>query len=248
MKKIFFYFFALPALFLSCGKENVTDNTISSAMFINASPSSPIYNVLVDKVNQTSTALTFRAASSYLNIATGSRNINLKSNNTVAPVDYVNITDNFANNSASTYAAYDILTTPTSPLKYVRFNDDLSNPRNGFYKFRVLPLAIGAPALDFTFLRTSTAPAPNDSVTISNLAYIGASPTESQIAALSKFVELPTGSYSIRVKLAGTQTLYVAPIAYAPTVAGVQRGIYTFFLTGNLPTVGFAINVTRNYP
>jgi Domain of unknown function (DUF4397) len=248
MNKKISIFIAAAILLWGCGKENVTSNVVSTAMFINAAPGNTTHNVILDGIGQTGTALVFRAASPYLNIAVGSRKINLRSNNLALPVDYANFQENFNDNAASTFVAYDILASPTGTLKTVRFNDNLTAPKTGFIKFRLLPLAIGAPAIDVTYLRTSNvAPTLADSVTVSNLNYIGTSPTTSQIESLSAFTELPAGNYTIKVKQAGTQTVLTSS-TFAPTIAGAPKGIYTFFATGNLPTVPLALNVARNFP
>ena len=249
MKKISILFAAASIVFMSCGKQNVTSNTIASAMFINAASGNTTHNVIVDNISQTGTALVYRAASQYLNIAVGSRKINLRSNNVALPVDYVSLNDqNFGDNTASTYVTYDVLSTPTSTLKSVRFSDDLTTPKSGFIKVRYLPLAIGVPTSDVTFLRTSNVlPVLPDSVTISNLSYIGNNPTAAQIADLSKFIEIPAGTYSIRQKVAGTQTVILAA-TLNPLIAGVFRGIYTVYGAGNVPTVPLTLNVARNYP
>jgi hypothetical protein len=250
MRKLSILFTVATIGFIGCGKENVTSNTAASAMFINAAPGITTHNVIVDDISQTGTALVYRAASQYLNLAVGSRKINIRSNNVALPVDYVSLSgENFADNTASTFVTYDALATPTSSLKSVRFADDLTTPKAGFIKVRYLPLAIGAATSDVTFLRTSNVlPTLPDSVTISNLSYIGNSPTAAQIADLSKFIEIPAGTYTIKQKLAGTQTVLIAPISFSPAIAGIFRGIYTFYGTGNIPTVPLTLNVARNYP
>ena len=212
MKKLSILFAAVSIVFMGCGKENVTSNTIASAMFINAASGITTHNVLVDDINQTGTALVYRAASQYLNLAVGSRRITLRSNSVALPVNYVSLSgENFADNTASTYVTYDTLANPSSTLRSVRFTDDLTTPKAGFIKVRYLPLANGVPTSDVTFLRTSNVlPVLPDSVTITNLSYIGNNPTAAQIANLSKFIEIPAGTYSIRQKVAGTQTLILA--------------------------------------
>ncbi len=240
----------ITTLFCGCGKENVSSNVISTAMFINASPGNTVttHNVIIDGVGQTGTALVFRGASQYLNIGVGDRKINLRSSNLALPVDYATLNENFVDNSASTFIAYDLLATPTGTLKTVKLKDDLAAPKTGFLKFRFLPLAIGAPAVDVTYLRTSNvAPILPDSVTVSNYNYLGSNPTATQLNSISNFVEIPGGTYSIKVKIAGTQTVILAASSTS-AIAGAPKGIYTFFLTGNVPTTSLALNVVRNFP
>ena len=249
MKKLSILFAVASIVFVGCGKQNVTSNTVASAMFINAASGNTTHNVIVDDISQTGTALVYRAASPYLNLAVGSRKISLRSNNVALPVNYVILNDqNFVDNTASTYVTYDVLATPTSSLKSVRFSDTLTTPKPGFIKVRYLPVAIGVPTSDVTFLRTSNIlPILPDSVTISNLSYIGNNPTAAQIADLSKFIEIPAGTYSIRQKVAGTQTL-ILTATLNTSIAGVFRGIYTVYGAGNVPTVPLSLNVARNYP
>jgi hypothetical protein len=248
MNKKISIFIAAVILLWSCGKENVTSNTVSTAMFVNAAPGNTTHNVILDGISQTGTALVFRATSPYLNIGVGNHKIDLRSNNLALPTEYAKLEESFTDNKASTFVAYDTLTNPTGKFKTVRFSDNLTAPQTGFLKFRLLPLAIGAPAMDVTYLRTSNVmPTPADSVTVSNLNYIGTNPTAAQIESLSNFSEIPAGGYTIKVKLAGTQTV-LSSTTFSQTVAGVPKGIYTFFLTGNLPTVNYAVNVVRNFP
>jgi hypothetical protein len=240
----------LSLLFVGCGKKNETDNSVSTAMLINAASGNSISLFVVDGVPQNSTALTFRSATTYLNVATGVRDIAIRSNNAVTPVQYSRLSsENFADNAAYTYALYDDLLTPTSPLKTVKFNDDLTDPGDGFIKIRMLHLAKGGPSYDVTYLRTSNVlPVLPDSVTVSNVSYIGSSPSANDIANMEKFVKLPAGVYTIRLKIPGTQTA-VASIGLNPVFGGVRRGIYTIYATGSLPTVApLAFGLVRNLP
>jgi hypothetical protein len=61
-----------------------------------------------------------------------------------------------------------------------------------------------APAVDLTLVRNAATP---DSVTLTNRTYLGASPNAT---SLSAFTPIPGGSYILRVKLAGTQTVVAA--------------------------------------
>ena len=250
MKKLTIILSLSTAILFGCGKVNVTSNEIASVHFINAAPGSTTHNVIVDDINQTGSSLVFRGATaSYLNLAVGSRSIKIRSNNPSLPVDYVTIGESFANNTASTIVTYDVLATPTSNLKYVRFTDDLTTPKAGFIKVRYLPLAIGVPNSDITYLRTSNIlPILPDSVTVPNINYIGTTPTAATIADLSKFYEIPAGAYTIKIKAAGTQTVLTSA-SFSTAIAGVPRGIYTLYGTGNIPaSIGFGWSLMRNYP
>ena len=244
MKKIFLYVI-FCALLASCGKENTLSVPISSAAFINASPGTPSFQILGDTMQLTSTALALRATSGYLGFDPGTRRVEVKSgrNNVNG---YINATaQNFDAGAAYTYIVYDTLLGATSAttgtLRFVRLNDNLSLPNIGIVRTRFIHAAINAPAVDVTLLRTSVTPA--DSVTISNTSYIGNTPN---VATLSNFLSIPAGTYSIRVKLAGTQTLALSP---APSTAlTAAQGIYTLFATGTAKGQPLSVGLFRNYP
>jgi hypothetical protein len=233
-------------LLFGCGKVKTYSTDYSAAAFINAAPGNTTFNVLVDGISQTATALVFKGTSPYLNVSPGQRNIVIRNTNPAQVVDYKTLTESFVTNTASTFVVYDTLATVTSALRTVRLNDDLSAPATGFVKFRFLPLAIFSPEVDVTYLRTSVTP--NDSVTVSNLAYIGNNPSAATLSKIEKFITLPGGSYTIKQKLTGTQTLYSTPVTFNPTVAGAFKGIYTFYTNGTAQGQPLGVNVFRNFP
>ena len=147
-------------LFGGCGKvKNYSEGDFSAALFINASPSSSaVFNVVVDGVNQ-ATTVAYRVGTSYLNLRPGVRNVQLQSNNPALGVNYASFpTENFDANTASTIIAYDTLTSASGTLRTIRLKDDLSVPADGFIKVRFIPLAVKAPPVDVTFLRTTVTP------------------------------------------------------------------------------------------
>lgn len=252
MKKLSILFASGVLLLMACGKTNVTSNDAASALFINAAPGSTTHNVLVDDVNQTGTALVYRAASLYLNIKEGARKINLRTNNPALTTDYVTLTgESFSNNTASTFVTYDILATPTSGLKSIRLYDDLTTPKAGFIKVRYLPLATGTALSDITFLRTTNIlPALPDSVTVSNQDYIGPQPLVATLATLQKFIEIPAGGYIVKQKLAGTQTVIATLSTGTITspIGGIYRGIFTIYSAGNAAGQPLTLTGVRHYP
>ncbi len=252
MKRLFIIFACAALLTTGCGKTNVTSNDAASALFINAAPGASTHNVIVDDINQTTTALVYRGASLYLNILPGSRKINLRTTNPLYSTDFVTLpAEGFTNNSASTFVTYDALATPTSSLKSVRLSDDLTTPKPGFIKVRYLPLAMGIGTSDVTFLRTTNvSPALPDSVTISNQDYIGAQPLVATLTALQKFIEIPAGGYIVKQKLAGTQAVIATLSSGTITlpIAGVYRGIFTIYAAGNAAGQPLTLNGVRHYP
>lgn len=237
------------ALFGGCGKvKNYSEGNFSAALFINASPStSANFNVVVDGVNQAS-SIAYRTSTSYLNLRPGVRNVEIKSNNPALNVTYVSLpAENFDANTASTIIVYDTLASVSGTLKSIRLTDDLSVPADGSIKVRFIPLAVKAPPVDVTFVRTSVTP--NDSVTISNQSYIGGAPSASTLETLARFTAIPAGNYIIKQKAAGTQTPLLAPAVLLDTrIGGVYRGIFTVYSTGTAGGQPLATNFVRHFP
>lgn len=242
MKKII-GFFAGTILLVSCGKVNDFTNEFGTVLVLNASPSASTatsaMNVYIDTLVKTAAAVNYRSNSGYLAASIGPRNIQTRPNNN-ARVNYVNLTNQQIDfNKASTLVIYDTLTATSTSLLSVRLTDDLSLPATGQVKVRFLHLANNAPAVDITLLRTSaTAP---DSVTLTNRTFIGATPNA---AALSAFAGIPSGTYSIRVKLAGTQTVALTPVTVNLTAL---NGIYTLFAAGTAVGAPLTANVVRHF-
>ncbi len=242
MKKII-GFFAGTILLASCGKVNDFTNEFGTVLVLNASPSAATaattaMNVYIDTLIKTSAAINFRANSGYLAASIGPRTIQTRPNNN-ARVNYVNLTDQQIDfNKASTLVVYDTLTATSTSLRSVMLTDDLSLPATGQVKVRFLHLANNAPAVDVTLLRTSGATL--DSVTLTNRSFIGTTPNAS---TLSAFTGIPSGIYTIRVKLAGTQTLALAPVAAS---LNALNGIYTLFAAGTAAGQPLSANAIRH--
>jgi hypothetical protein len=103
---------------------------------------------------------------------------------------------------------------------------------------RFLHLAPLAPAVDITLLRTSPS---TDSVTLTNRSYLGATPNAT---ALSAFAPIPGGTYTIRVKLPGTQTV-VATFALGTNLSSGR--IVTLAATGTARGQALGAMVLRHY-
>jgi hypothetical protein len=246
-------FLLIAAGFVSCGKVIEYSNSYSTATFINASPGSPALSVLVDSINQTGTALVYRAASLPLNIQPGVRNVLIRSNNPLVPGAFLYpvklMGQEFAENKSATFINYDTLSTSVN-YKVVRLTDDLAPAPSGFIKVRYISVATSTPASDITFLRTSVngvSLTTLDSVTINNQSYIGASPSAQQIEALSKFIQLPAGNYTVKQKTAGTQTV-IATATLSTLFGGINTGAFTVYSTGGVQSLPLTIIAVRHYP
>jgi hypothetical protein len=251
MKKILGLILA-GGMFVGCGKEIQYSNDFASAAFINASvfstppAGSPTINmhVFVDGLQKTSGNVVYTGSSGYLSVAPGTRRIEVRSSIDTTIKFAESASENFQTNTASTFVLYDTINS-AGRVGMLRLTDDLSLPRSGFIKVRFLHLAVTTQPMDVTFVRTSVTP--NDSVTISNVSYVGQSPSG---AALSTFIEIPHGAYNVRAKRAGTQTLIGSQALSVANLTGTGNitGINTIFATGTAKGQPFRIGLHRNYP
>lgn len=242
MKKII-GFFAGTMFLVSCGKVNDFTNEFGTVLVLNVSPSTATpataMSVYIDTLVKSAAPLSYRLNSGYLAASIGPRTIQTRPAGN-ARINYVNLTNQQIDfNKATTLVIYDTLTATNTALRSVRLTDDLALPTAGQVKVRFLHLANNAPAVDITLLRTSaTVP---DSVTLTNRTFIGTSPNA---ANLSIFAGIPRGVYSIRVKVAGTQTIALTPVAVN---LSALNGIYTLYAAGTAVGAPLTANVLRHF-
>jgi hypothetical protein len=226
MKKLMHILFVGAGLTLiSCEKEALElDPAASASMaYIHAAPGAPTVDVVVDGiVANGARRLTYGTVSSsggagngaaYMPLQEGTRNIKISTDS--GRTNVVNADLTFDRNKYYTMVVYDTLAaTGTPSLRSVRFEDNLAVPATGTTAVRFFHLAPLAPAVDVTLLRTSATP--NDSVTITNRSYFGTSPN----ASVAAFTAVPGGTYTVRVKAAGTQTVVFSAALGANLSAG----------------------------
>ncbi|HEX8461594.1 MAG TPA: DUF4397 domain-containing protein [Segetibacter sp.] len=239
-------FLLLAVLLCGCGKEIKYSNDFASVAIVNASPATPAtgFIVYVDTMSQTA-VLAYRSNTGYLSVKPGTRNVDFKNVINFQTVRFGQFSADFATNTASTIFVYDTATATNNTLKTLRLSDDLTLPATGMVKVRVVPLAVNQGPVDFTFLRTSAIP--NDSVTVANKNYVGASPNDAAIQALSAFsTTLPLGSYTIKAKVAGAQTVLASSTATLNGTTGFY-GIYSIYLTGGSQRLPLGVSLVNHY-
>ena len=240
-------------LFASCGKDNVYSNDFSTATFVNASPGPPTLslNVLIDTIGQ-GPGIPFRFSTQQLSVAPGTRAILLRSPNAIPAGTFTNFVtlpaEVFVTNKSYTYFVYDVPPSPgVGPLKTLRLEDDFKTVADGSIKIRFVPVATGAVPSDVTFLRNAPT-GPSDSITISNLSYVGANPTAATLEALAKYVVISgPGTITIKMKNAGTQVV-TATTTFSALFAGVNKGIFTAYSVGGTTGFPLGISVFRQFP
>jgi len=248
-KKIFSI--ALGSIFIlsSCDKGFEQPGSFSSVAVIHASPvssTSPTdtLHFFVDTARYNSTGVTYINSSGYLPVSSGTRPISIRRKSVNTSALYVaTFPYDFARGKSYSFFVYDTTTSATGTAKVLRLQDDLTLPMANMAHIRALHLAPNGPAVDITLLRTSVTP--NDSITITNRTYVGATPNE---AALSAFTPVPRGTYTAKIKLAGTQTVATSAIVVLSPAADLNIGrIVTVFVTGTAKGRALAVGSFRHY-
>ena len=242
MKK-FGYLIPLAIIMASCGKENTFSNDFGSAAFINVSMGSPGLEILEDTTKKHAGSIGVGTWTNYLGFVPGSKVTNVRRADNLSNVASTTLSYNVG--QANTILIYDTLVVGaggalSGTLRTARLTDDLTFPEAGRTKVRFVHTAQNAPAVDVTLLRTSVTP--NDSVTVTNRSYIGSTPSDAVLTASSTFASLPAGTYSVKIKLAGTQTLARA----AQSFALVNGGVYTLLAVGTARGVALQAISIRN--
>lgn len=240
----------VSTVFTSCDKDLEKPADWSSFAVIHASPvpsSSPTdtLHAYVDTSRYSGSNILYTGSSGYLPVLAGNRNINIRRKPTFDGALYApTFSHNFEKGKAYSFFVYDTTNSPTAQAKVLRLNDDLSLPAANMAKVRFLHLAVNEGPVDITFVRTSTTP--NDSVTIANVPYVGATPNTT---ALSAFTSIPRGTYTVKVKTAGTQTVRSTSTGVLITTgASVNEGrILSLFLTGGAKGRPLTIGNFRHY-
>ena len=158
---------------------------------VHASPDAPNVDVLVDGVAALSN-VPFEAASDYLAVPAGARNLRVRAAGTSTVV-----IDESATVTAG--SAYTVLATGrVASIAPLVLEDDLASPAAGNIKLRLVHAAPTAGNVDIYV----TAPAADIG---------GASPTLSNVAfgVASDYLEVPAGTYRVRVTPAGTKTVAI---------------------------------------
>lgn len=259
MKKIIFNTLILASILtlVSCTKERLLELPVdgfSSVNVVNVAPgagraASPTVatmslRLFVDTTSYSAVLGGFRynTPSGYLSAIEGTRKVEFRDTlGTSARVLASINSHNFVQGMSQTFFVYDTLSAAnsTSTLKVLRLNDNLNLPAVNSANVRFLHLAPLASNVDVTFLRTSVTP--NDSVTITNRSYVGNTSTPDE-AALSNFTTIPAGTYSIRLKAAGTQNVVSTTAA---TIT--STGIFTYWATGTARSMPLTVGSFRNF-
>lgn len=188
------------AIFTSCSK----DDNKAKVMVVHASPDAPGVDILIDNSKVSEAILTFPKNTGYLEVDPGVRNIKVNAAGTSNSVINADVTLNEGIN----YSVFAVNT--LDKIEAVIVEDDLTAPASGKAHVRFAHLSPDAPAVDVA-LKGGAVLFPNFS-----------------FKTFSNFTPIDAGSYTLEVRLAGTETVALE----LPPISLASGKIYTIFARG----------------
>jgi len=174
---------------------------------VHASPDAPAVDVLVDGAEVLSD-VPFRAASDYLDVAAGTRNLKVNAAGTGTSVIDADVT--LVDRTGYTVIASGLV----AEIAPIVLEDDASAPAAGTVRIRAIHGAPSAPAVDIYV----TAPG-------ADLASATPVLTDVAFGDAADYMDAPAGEYQVRVTPAGTRTVVIDSGALTLTSGQVRTAI-----------------------
>lgn len=165
--------------------------TTAQLRVVHASPDAPNVDVLVDNASVL-TNVAYKAASDYLPVPSGSRNLKVRAAGTTTVV-----IDQDATLTQRTY--YTVLATGrVASIAPLVLTDDQTSPASGNVRLRLVHASPTAGNVDI-YVTEPTAEIDTATPTLTNVAF----------RAVSSYLEVPAGTYRVRITPAGTKTVAI---------------------------------------
>jgi hypothetical protein len=191
--------------------------TTASVRVVHASPDAPNVDVLVDNAAAL-TNVAYKAASNYLPVPSGSRNLKVRATGTSTVV----IDQNATLNQGVFYTV--IATGRVASIAPVVLTDDQANPASGNIRLRLVHASPTAGNVDI-YVTSPTADIATATPTLSNVPF----------RAASNYLEVPAGTYRVRIAPAGTKTVAIDVNNVALTAGQVRTAVAVDAVGGGLP-------------
>jgi len=209
-------FTALPLVALlgvgaGCGDDDpIAPTPVQEARVrvLHASPDAPAVDVLVDG-QVVLTDVPFKAASAYLTVPAGARNLRVRATANPSLV-VIDVTPTLAASTDYTVIARNLVAS-IEPWLLI---DDNTAPATGQVKVRLVHSAPGAPAVDIYV----TAPGADLGTATPVL-------TDVPYAAASSYLAVPAGSYQVRICVANTTTVAIDSGALTLTAGQIRTAV-----------------------
>ena len=171
--------------------ELTAPGTTAQLRVVHASPDAPNVDVLVDNASVL-TNVAYKTASNYLPVTSGSRNLKVRAAGSTTVV-----IDQNAALAQGTY--YTVLATGrVASIAPIVLTDDQTNPASGNVRVRLVHASPTAGNVDI-YVTTPTADIATASPTVPNVAF----------RAVSNYLEVPAGTYRVRITPVGTKTVAI---------------------------------------
>ena len=191
--------------------------TTAQLRVVHASPDAPNVDVLVDNA-AVLTNVAYKAASSYLEVPSGSRNLKVRATGTSTVVIDQNGT--LAQNSFYTVLA----TGRVASIAPVVLTDDQTSPASGNVRLRLVHASPTAGNVDI-YVTAPTADIATATPTLANVAF----------RAASNYLEVPAGTYRVRITPAGTRTVAIDANNVALAAGQVRTAVAVDAAGGGAP-------------
>ncbi|HYD54809.1 MAG TPA: DUF4397 domain-containing protein [Gemmatimonadaceae bacterium] len=212
----------------ACDDTEATEPAATAQLrVVHASPDAPNVDVLVDGTVAL-TNVPYRAASSYLAAPVGARNLRVRPTGTTTVV--IDASANLVEGRAYTVLA----TGRVASLAPLVLQDDLAAPAAGNVRLRLVHAAPAAGNVDI-YVTAPTADLAAATPTLSGVAF----------RAASGYLEVPAGTYRVRIVPAGTKTVAIDVNNLALTAGQVRTAIAVDAPGGGAP-LGAILLADRN--
>lgn len=192
----------------ACNDDEVTaPATTAELRVVHASPDAPNVDVLVDNTAAL-TNVAYKAASTYLQVPSGSRNLKVRATGTTTVV----IDQTATLNQGTAYTV--IATGRVASIAPLVLTDDQTGPAAGNVRLRLVHAAPAAGNVDI-YVTTPTADITTATPTLTNVGF----------RVASNYLEVPAGTYRVRVTPAGTKTVAIDVNNVALTAGQVRTAV-----------------------
>lgn len=171
--------------------DPISPSTTALVRVVHASPDAPNVDVLVDGA-AVLTNVPFKAASDYLSVPTGNRNLRIRAAGTSTVV----IDQNASVIAGGTYTI--LATGRVASIAPLVLQDNLANPAAGNIKLRLVHASPTAGNVDI-YVTAPDASIATTAPTLANVAF----------RAASSYLEVPAGTYRVRITPTGTKTVAI---------------------------------------
>jgi len=198
---------ALVAASTACSDDNNSPSSNAQVRVVHGSPDAPAVDVLVDGAKVLD-SVTYKVASGYLAVPSGSRNVKVNLYSTATSVINADVV-------LSKDASYTVIAVNTAAaIEPLVLMDDLASPAAGNVKVR---LVHGAPSVGTVDIYV-TAPG-------ANLAAATPTLTDVPFKGASGYLEVPAGDYQVRITPAGTKTVAIDTGTLTLAAGQIRTGI-----------------------